>query len=214
MKKMVIFGAGSGLGMSLAKKFGTNNYEIVLLARSSESLKQYCAELTAMNIKASYYVADAVNEKSVAEAFTKLCEEHGHIDLFIYNVGFLKPNRLPDLTQEELLTTFQMDVTSSLLATQIITSKNDPEKNTAMLYTGGGLALFPEKSMATLSIGKAGLRSLVHLLAQEFEDSNTFISTVTICGGIQPNTHFDPDVIAAVYWKTVQEGKQVEVVYK
>lgn len=214
MKKMVIFGVGPGLGMSLARKFGANNYEIILLARSRESLRQYCDDLLKENIKASYYIADAASAESVSKVFQKLCADQGHIDLFIYNIGFLEPNRILELTQSKLLKTLQMDVTSGLLSTQIIYKNNDPKLNSDILFTGGGISISPEKSMASLSIGKAGLRSLVFLLAQEFESSNVFVSTITICGGIKSNTHFDPANIAEVYWKTVQDRNQTEIFYR
>lgn len=214
MKKMVILGTGPGLGMSLAKKFGANDYEIILLARSQNSLEKYCNELSEMNIIASYYVVDASIEDSVKSVLTELCKDHGHIDLFIYNIGFLKPNKPLELTQKNLLRTFQVDVASSLLATQIITRYNNPDINTDIIFTGGGLAISPERTFTSLSIGKSGLRSLVLVLAQEFVNTNTFISTVTICGGIKPNTHFDPDRIARVYWETIRNRNQVEVIYR
>ena len=44
MKKFIFFvGSGKGLGLNVAKKFGQENFRVILIARSEENLKS-CAE--------------------------------------------------------------------------------------------------------------------------------------------------------------------------
>jgi len=64
-------------------------------------------------------------------------------------------------------------------------------------FTGGGFARYPVMDAASLSIGKAGIRSLAHTLAQEMEGTGIHGATVTI--GVEPGTHFDPELIAQSY---------------
>ena len=70
-----------------------------------------------------------------------------------------------------------------------------------MVLTGGGLAHEPMAGATALSIGKAGLRSLTFCLAQELAPEGIHVATVTVCGRVEPGTHFDPDRIADEYWK-------------
>ena len=68
-----------------------------------------------------------------------------------------------------------------------------------ILLTGGGLALNPFAEVSSLAIGKAGIRSLAFSLSQELKESGIHVGTVTICGTVEPETHFDPDTIAQSY---------------
>jgi NAD(P)-dependent dehydrogenase (short-subunit alcohol dehydrogenase family) len=70
-----------------------------------------------------------------------------------------------------------------------------------VLFTGGGLALEPFVEFASLSIGKAGLRSLALSFAKELAPDGIHVGTVTIAGMIKAGTHFDPDAIAEHFWE-------------
>lgn len=45
MKTIAIVGAGPGLGLSIAKKFGKNGFQVALVARNEEKLNQLVAVL-------------------------------------------------------------------------------------------------------------------------------------------------------------------------
>ncbi|MDE6726541.1 MAG: SDR family NAD(P)-dependent oxidoreductase, partial [Oscillospiraceae bacterium] len=50
-KTIVVVGAGKGLGNGVAKKFGKENFRVILMARNEDHLKEYAAELTAKGIE-------------------------------------------------------------------------------------------------------------------------------------------------------------------
>ncbi|MES9743787.1 SDR family NAD(P)-dependent oxidoreductase, partial [Priestia megaterium] len=52
MKNIVIVGAGPGLGMSIAKKFGKNGFRVALIARNEEKLNHLVIELEQLGIEA------------------------------------------------------------------------------------------------------------------------------------------------------------------
>jgi hypothetical protein len=59
----------------------------------------------------------------------------------------------------------------------------------------------------SLAIDKAGIRKLCFTLANALESDNIHVTTVTVCGTIQPGTLFDPDKIAEVYWQLHTQSK-------
>jgi len=86
-----------------------------------------------------------------------------------------------------------------------------------ILLTGGGLALAPLADLASLSIGKAAVRSLAFSLAEELEPAGIHVATVTICGFVQEGTHFSPDRIAAEFWRLHQQSPgqfETEIAYR
>jgi hypothetical protein len=73
-----------------------------------------------------------------------------------------------------------------------------------ILFTGGGFADHPVPALATLSLGKAALRSAATILGAELAEDATRVATVTIAGQVAPGTAFDPDLIAERFWQIVQ----------
>lgn len=68
MKTLVIIGAGKGLGLSLAKRFGKENFQVALVARTEQKLKEMVDELKAISIEASYYIADITKKDEIERA--------------------------------------------------------------------------------------------------------------------------------------------------
>jgi hypothetical protein len=57
------------------------------------------------------------------------------------------------------------------------------------------------QAFTSLSLGKAGVRALVTLLAGEYGPGGVHVATVTVGGAVAPGGPFDPDRIAAEYWR-------------
>ncbi|MDT7661824.1 MAG: hypothetical protein QOD04_1380 [Pseudonocardiales bacterium] len=67
------------------------------------------------------------------------------------------------------------------------------------LITGGMPE--PVPGYVSLTLGKAGVRSLVGLLDAEYGPAGVHVASVTVAGAVAPGTAFDPDDIAEYYWR-------------
>jgi NAD(P)-dependent dehydrogenase (short-subunit alcohol dehydrogenase family) len=67
-KTLAIVGAGPGLGLSIAKRFGAAGFQVALLARSADKLDGLAGELDKLGVIARAYVADLADRPSVAAA--------------------------------------------------------------------------------------------------------------------------------------------------
>jgi hypothetical protein len=72
-----------------------------------------------------------------------------------------------------------------------------------ILVTGGGFADHPIPALATVSLGKAALRSAATMLGADLEPDGIRVATLTIAGQIAAGTSFDPERIAERYWEVV-----------
>jgi short-subunit dehydrogenase len=72
-----------------------------------------------------------------------------------------------------------------------------------ILVTGGGFADHPIPALATVSLGKAALRSAATMLGADLEPDGIRVATLTIAGQIVAGTSFDPERIAERYWEVV-----------
>ncbi|HMZ94761.1 MAG TPA: hypothetical protein PLD56_09590, partial [Chitinophagales bacterium] len=70
------------------------------------------------------------------------------------------------------------------------------------------------KEFGSLSIGKAGLRSLAESLHEALKPKNIFVGTVTVCGVVSENDEkYNPTKIADLFWQLQTERKQFEIQY-
>jgi short-subunit dehydrogenase len=93
-KTIAIFGAGMGLGASLATRFGREGYRVALIARSAEPLEKRVAELAEEGIEAVAFPADLTDLSGIPALIRSIEEYFGSIDVAIYspvpsNAGFV-----------------------------------------------------------------------------------------------------------------------------
>jgi len=82
MKKTItIIGANPGLGLSLAKKFESNDFNVALVARNENTLISLVKELKDLNIESKYYVADLSNLDLLSSTLKTIESDFGKIDL-------------------------------------------------------------------------------------------------------------------------------------
>jgi short-subunit dehydrogenase len=212
-KNLIIVGAGPGLSFGLAEKFGNEGFAVGLISRNEEKLQKQVADLKKLNITAHYASADAYDSKSLEAAILSLKNQMGEIDTLIYNAAALKMKNLMDETTEELVDDFKITVANAYHSVKIL--MDDLKKNKgSILLTGGAFALYPNHNFGSLSLGKAGLRSLAFQLNEALKSENIYVGTLTINGYIQHSseTH-SPKILAEKFWKLHQERTEIEVIY-
>lgn len=218
-KLCVIVGAGAGLGLSIAQRFGQENYKIALIARHLEALNEYVNLLTQAGMTAKGYGADGADAQSLIRAFEHIQAEMGDASVLVYNAAVMHAADPLSLTEDSLVHDFKVGVTGALTAIQQVVPAMQSQDQGTILLTGGALALdeYSPPAYLSLAVAKTATRKLCFTMANALKDSNIHVATVTICGTIAPNTHFDPDQIAAVYWQLHTQSKpdwQREYVYQ
>lgn len=218
-KVCVVVGVGAGLGLSIASRFGREGYQIAMIARRQEVLDSYAEQLAQLGIQASGFSADVANEKSLIQAFEAIQSAIAPPDVLVYNAAVMKEFNPLTLPSDELVQDFKVAVVGALTSIQQVVSGFKSQGGGTILLTGGALALdqFSPPQYLSLAIGKAGIRKLSFTMANALEPENIHVATVTVCGTIAPNTDFDPDRIAQVYWDLHSQSKenwQREYVYR
>lgn len=216
MKTILIIGSGSGISLSVAYRFAREGFRIIFCARNEASLQKLTKKINDIGFKASYYVGD-VSDFENMDSLVKDIYQQFPIDVMLYNAAAVSQRKIEDLTPRELINDFNVNVSGALNVARSCLGVNEKKRPMALLFTGGGLALKPFHEYASLSIGKAGLRSFVYSLAQECKSSHIKIGTVTVAGFVKKGTRFDPDRIANEFWHLYADPSKkydVEIIYK
>lgn len=216
MKKTIfVVGAGKGLGNAVAKKFGKNDFKVVLMSRKQENLESYKAEFEADGIETEILTVDAANSENLATVLKQARDTYGTPDVLFYNVGItvLDESLEQPIDAKILMERYQVDVAGAYTAVQTIMDDDFSEKKGAILITGGGLGINPYVGFLPLSMDKAALRAMVLALYPVYKEKNVYIGSVQIQGAIGGSEEYMPAVIAEKFWDLYQKRSDVEIVY-
>lgn len=214
---MVLVGMGPGMGLSLAHRFAKEGYRIAFMARRLDAVKTFTDRLRKEGIPAWGYGVDAADPATLQAAFRSIHGSLGEPDVLIYNASIFREALPSQLDPTDLDLEFRSMVSGFLVSAQAVIPSMKAKGRGSILLSGGGSALSPFASGASLCIGKSGQRSLCFSLAQELAPSGIHVATVTICGMIAPGTSFDPDHIADEYWQLhtqKREAFETERIYR
>lgn len=115
IKVVVITGAGSGLGASLAKKYSAMGCHVCLLGRTVSKLEQAAEQLTSSY---SIYEVDVTSRNAVANVLESIKEEIGPIDLLINNAGLGVFELAENLAEESVHDMIDINLKGTIFCTQ------------------------------------------------------------------------------------------------
>jgi NAD(P)-dependent dehydrogenase (short-subunit alcohol dehydrogenase family) len=198
-RHLLLIGAGPGVGASVVRRFGREGFRSTLISRG-ETLEQLAAELRGDGLDIEAVVADIEDLDGYRATLERIFSAAGAPGVSVYNAALTDPGAILDVTVERLRTAYDVDVIGAVIAAQVAAPVLRAAGGGTLLVTSGGFADHPVPALATLSIGKAALRSAQTLVAAGVRDDGIHAATVTIAGSVKPGTAFDPDNISELFW--------------
>ncbi|MFH9660823.1 SDR family NAD(P)-dependent oxidoreductase [Streptomyces sp. NPDC017248] len=199
MPGAVIIGAGPGIGRSVARRFAREGLPVALVARSRQTLEATAAALAPAGVPVLSLTADSTDAAGLGAALDTVIAETGLPDVVVYNAALIRPDTLGELSVAQHLEAWSVNVAGAITAAAHVLPAMAARGSGTFLVTGGMPR--PKLRYVSLSLGKAGVRTLVDLLDQEYGPAGVHAASVTIDGPVAPGTPFDPDVIAEHYWR-------------
>ena len=195
MPGAVVIGAGPGIGRSVAVRFAEEGLPLAVLARKAATVDALAAEIPG----ALPLTADVADETALRSALEAAVAHLGTPDAVVYNAAVIRSDAPGELSTRDHLATYAVNVLGALTAAAYVLPAMARRGSGTFLVTGGMPA--PVPAYTSLSLGKAGVRSLVALLDTEYGPSGVHVATVTVAGAVAAGTAFDPDDIAGHYWR-------------
>ena len=196
---------GPGVSLAVARRFEREGYTIAAVSRNGFSQAGRA------------FLADAGDEQSLRQCLCSIRSEMGDPEVLVYNASAGTPGPPASLNRDALVRDFEVNVVGAVVAAQEFAPAMVKAGRGTILISGGGLALEPMAEIASLSLGKAAIRSLSFSLAKELGTAGIHVATVTICGFVEEGTRFAPGLIADEYWRLHTQPQlewQREVIYK
>ena len=201
---LLLVGAGPGLGLAIAHRFAVGGYRVTLVARTTDRLGELERNLDDTSAEINTVEADASSPEDLRARMVELYHEEGAPAVVIYNAVLGSPDQLMSSTAAHLQEAYAVDVIGAVVVAQEAAAAMKRAGLGTMIVTGGGFADHPVPALATVSLGKAALRSAATMLAADLGPDGIRVATLTIAGQIVAGTAFDPAHIAERYWEVVQ----------
>lgn len=217
MPVCIIIGSGPGISRAIAHRFGSRGFQIGLISRSVKNLKTLTEQLRNDGVTAFWEQADAGNGKQLKDAIHSLTSRLGQCDVLIYNAAVLHSANPLELTSEQILSEFSVNVLGAHAATQQVVPDMIRRNTGAIIFTGGGLAFEPFPEWTSLALGKAALRNMAISLFKQLAPQGIHVSVIAICGIVAEGGPFDPSLVADEYWRVATNPRGVldrEVIYQ
>lgn len=179
MKKVIITGTSRGIGFELAQQFAKNNFQVLALSRNQKPLDN----LKVNNIKT--LSVDVCNQKDLQKVSKYLSENWQDVDILIHNAGFLINKPFENLTKEDFLRVYDVNVFGVAELTQVCIPYLKKGSHVVTISSMGGIQgslKFP--GLAAYSSAKGAVITLSELLAEEYKAQEIAFNVLAI-GAVQ-----------------------------
>ncbi|OLT19500.1 short-chain dehydrogenase [Pseudonocardia sp. CNS-139] len=227
---IAVLGAGPGLGMSMARRFGREGFTVALVSRNAERHGAYRDELAAAGVQARSYAADLTDGAQAREVLGRVTADLGAIDTVYVGLAALDGSLPAPITEADgpsVRDAFETAVVPPVaLAAAVLPGMR--ERGAGTLFFAGGLSgLRPMPMLGSLAPASAALRMYVLTLNAALDGTGVYAATLTIGGliergdihrmfedqGIPMTATLNPDDIAERAWHMRETRTEAEAVF-
>lgn len=108
-----IFGAGAGIGKSIALRLAEDGFNLVV--NDLKSTGDTVAEVKARGADCIGALADVSNEEAVAAMYKKVMDHYGRLDVLVNNAGICPIRTVDEVSAKNMETTYNINVVSMFI---------------------------------------------------------------------------------------------------
>jgi NADP-dependent 3-hydroxy acid dehydrogenase YdfG len=220
MPTIAIVGAGSSLGLSIAKVFGSKGFGVALISRSQANLDALVAELSEAKITSAAFTGDVSDRSSLTSALEKAAVHFGTLDVLEFSPSARKSGITTadplEVTVENIQPHIDFYLYGGIAAVQAVLPAMLKARAGTVLITQGSASIDPVPHYAHINPAQAALRNWALNLHTRLASEGIYACHVAITTGIFParsDGAMHADDIAPVYWDLYTDRAKPEVVF-
>ncbi|WP_210570681.1 SDR family oxidoreductase [Streptomyces sp. GESEQ-4] len=199
MTTFALVGAGPGLGLATARRFGAAGHTVALIARNAEKLDGLTAGLARDDIQARGFTADVLDLESLTAALYAAVAALGPIEILQYSpvprADFMKP--VLDTSADDLDAPLAFSVKGAVAGVNAVLPGMRELGRGTLLFVNGSSAVRPNPKVAGTSIAFAAESAYARMLHDTLAGENIHVAQLIIPGAIRPDAeHSSPEVLA------------------
>lgn len=178
-KNIVITGATSGIGLSIAMKCAENGANLILLARRLDKLMEIQKDLEdRYGVSVLVYQLDVSNTDEVKRVFTQFMEKMDHIDVLVNNAGYGVFRAAHESTVEEVKGMFGVNVIGLIACTGMVLPEMRKRNHGHIINIASQAGKIATPKSSIYSATKHAVLGYTNSLRMELLDLNIFVTAV------------------------------------
>lgn len=216
-KTIAVVGAGPGLGLSIARRFGREGYRAALIARKRASLDQMIATLRQEGVEAEGFVGDIADEASLSGALAAARDRFGPIDVLEFSptaapegdAHKYAPIELDRATADRI---HRLQVLGAVTSVQAVLPDMLARGDGGVLITTSGSAFHVMPVYTPVGMAMASSRNYALCLNAVLKEKGIYAGTVCIGVLIRKDDPLgDPDRLADTYFDMYSKRDRAEI---
>ncbi|MFJ4835769.1 SDR family NAD(P)-dependent oxidoreductase [Streptomyces sp. NPDC088747] len=224
MPTIAIIGAGPGMGLAIARTFGSRGFDVALISRTQDKLDALAKQLGGEGITAQGFAADVMDRPSLTAALEAAKARFGSIDVLEYSPAPHTPSpgittaAPSETTVENLQPQIEYNLYGAVEAARTVLPAMREAGAGTLLFTTGGGSVDPIPMLGNVNAAAAALRNWVINLNKELTGSGVYAGHVAIGvwigdGGPEGIPTAAPEQIAPLYWELHEARDRAEAVF-
>ncbi|HLL88554.1 MAG TPA: SDR family oxidoreductase [Tepidisphaeraceae bacterium] len=181
-KTVLITGGSGGIGLELAKLFGRNLHNLVLVARSAGPMEKVAAEASMSDGAETHVItADLADPAAPRRLYEEIKRRHLQIDVLVNNAGFGGGGEFWEQDEFDVLSMLQVNIASLTHLTRLFLPDFVKRGTGRIMQVASTAAYQPGPLMAVYYASKAYVLSFSEALSSELD--GTGVTCTALCPG-------------------------------
>lgn len=167
-KVAFVTGASRGIGKAIVEKLATNGYKVGFSYISSdEKAKAIVDEMSQQGLEVFSLKFDVKDYQDVEEAFAKIYEEHGRIDVLVNNAGITRDKLFSRMKEGDFDQVIETNLKGIFNCSKQVARKMSKQKSGRIINISSLAGLVGNIGQVNYSASKAGVIGFTRSLAAE-----------------------------------------------
>ncbi|MEO0114555.1 MAG: 3-oxoacyl-[acyl-carrier-protein] reductase [candidate division WOR-3 bacterium] len=207
-KKVIVTGAGSGIGKAIAKRFAEEDCLIAICDINLEAVNLVAKEIEIIGAKAIPYKVDVSSFEEVTTTVNKIAETLGGIEILVNNAGITKDSLLLRMNEQDFDKVIAVNLKGTFNFTKASVKFMIKEGWGRIINISSIIGEMGNAGQANYAAAKAGIIGFTKSIAKELASRNITVNAIAPGFIKTPMTENLPENIKENYRKLIPLGRE------
>jgi len=181
-KRILITGAGHGLGFETAKAFAAEGAEVIITDIDPQRVEDAVFELQSLALKVFGFVMDVTDPAHVESVRDDIHTGHGPVDVLINNAGIVSGGAFLDVSLDRHIGTYEVNSLGPVIVTHAFLPDLMSQPEGHVVCIASASSMIPLPNAATYASSKWAVLGFTESLRAELEhNQDVHIGVTAVC---------------------------------
>jgi 3-oxoacyl-[acyl-carrier protein] reductase len=207
-KKVIVTGAGSGIGKAIAKRFAEEDSVIAVCDINLEAVNLAAKEIEIIGAKVQPYKVDVSSFEEVTATVTKITEALGGVQILVNNAGITRDTLLLRMSEEDFDKVIAVNLKGTFNFTKACSKYMIKEEWGRVINIASIIGEMGNAGQANYAAAKAGIIGFTKSIAKELAARNITVNAIAPGFIKTPMTENLPENVKENYRKLIPLGRE------